>query len=286
MGTKIYTQNLMDYHLHTAVTIDGRMSEVDACERLNALGVHEVAFTNHIMLTQPDYTISPASFIDHWAKIKECQVRYPQLHIHLGIEMDYYPGREKEIEASIKFYEDLIGHPFDLVLGSIHEVDGTFFSNKHLAPGFFKDRDLVSLYRAYFDLATQAAQSGIFDVMAHPDLIKKYTHELTPPVDFDAYRMAVESFIEALVITGVGIEVNTKGLKLPVKEAYPSNEFIYLYLDKVRSRGIEPVITVGSDAHKVEDVGLQISETTEFLRQMGINHLTRFDQRCKSALVI
>lgn len=281
-----HPQNLMDYHLHTAVTVDGRMGENDACSRCTALGIREIAFTNHIMLTQPDYTISPRSFVDHWMAIQDCRERYPQLNIRLGIEMDYYLECEDEIAGQLKYYENLIGRPFDLVLGSVHEVNGSFFSNKHLAPSFFKDRDLVTLYREYFHVATRAAQCGIFDVMAHPDLIKKYTHDLTPPVAFESYRESIDPFIDALVSSGVGIEVNTKGLKLSVNEIYPSDDFLRLYLDHARIRGVAPVITLGSDAHKVEDVGLYITETISSLRQLGIDHLTCFDQRQKSAFII
>ena len=77
----------------------------------------------------------------------------------------------------------------------------------------YKDRDLVSVYNEYFPLATRAVRSRLFDIMAHPDLIKKFTYELTPRVAFADYRAAVEPYIDALLETGVGMELNTKGLK-------------------------------------------------------------------------
>ncbi len=277
---------MMDYHLHTAVTIDGKMGEIGACEKALSIGIQEIAFTNHVMLTQPDYTMSPAAFLDHWEQIQSCKSRFPQLNIRLGIEMDYYLNREKEIEATLEYYERLIGRPFDLVLGSIHEIKGEFFSNKHLAPGFFKDRDLVSLYWDYFQLATKAVKSRIFDIIAHPDLIKKYTNELTPPVPFDYYRFSVEPFIDALIDCEVGLEVNTKGLQLQVKEAYPSTELLELYLLRTKDLGLEPTITLGSDAHKVDEVGFGIFETAENLRKLGVHNLTSFENRNKSAMVI
>jgi len=280
------TPRLMDYHLHTAVTIDGKMGEIGACDRALSLGIKEIAFTNHVMLTQPDYTMSPASFLDHWEQIQSCKQRYPQINICLGIEMDYYLNREKEIEATLESYEKSIGRPFDLVLGSVHEIKGGFFSSKYVAPGFFKDRDLVSLYCDYFELAAKAVNSRLFDIIAHPDLIKKYTYELTPPVPFDNYRLSVEPFIDALINCGVGLEVNTKGLKLEVKEAYPSIEFLELYLSKVKTFGSEPIITLGSDAHKVDDVGFGIYEAAANLRKLGVRYLTSFENRNKSAMFL
>lgn len=58
------SQNLIAYYLHTTVTIDGRMTEVDACQRGISLGILEIGFINHLMLAQPDYTISPHDFIE------------------------------------------------------------------------------------------------------------------------------------------------------------------------------------------------------------------------------
>jgi len=274
---------LIDYHLHTAVTIDGKMNEVEACERVVFLGIQEIAFTNHVMLNQPEYTVPQEAFVAHWEQIQECQKRYPQLVIRLGIEMDYYTGREQEIAALLRSYEELIGRPFDLILGAIHELHGVFFSNKHLAPKLYPDCDLVSLYQDYFTLAGEATRSHLFDVMAHPDLIKKYTNDLTPPMDFDQYCTAVELFVDALLECGVGLEVNTKGLEIKVKEAYPSDAFLALYLSKASASGVEPIITLGSDAHKVEDVGIHIVEGAAILRRLGVSKITRFEKRLKSA---
>ena len=65
MVTRQVPQNLLNYHLHTAVTTDGRMTECDAGERFIYIGTHQIAFNNHLMLAQPDYAIAPASFVEH-----------------------------------------------------------------------------------------------------------------------------------------------------------------------------------------------------------------------------
>jgi histidinol-phosphatase (PHP family) len=286
MPKEFASPRLMDYHLHTAVTIDGNMNEVLACKRALALGFHEIAFTNHVMLNQPDYNISPAAFLVHWKNIQDCKTRFPHLTIRLGIEMDYYPNRENEIKGKIESYESLIGRPFDLVLGSIHDIRGGFFSNKLQAVSFFKSRDIISIYHEYFELATNAVQSRLFDIIAHPDLIKKYTFELSPPVPFESYNSAVDSFITALTKFGVGIELNSKGLKRPIKEAYPSMNFLELYLTRTRSLGTDPIITLGSDAHKVDDLGFGILEMMESLRTLQVKQIMSFDHRQRSPISI
>lgn len=272
------THQMIDYHLHTSVTIDGKMSEAQACERAMLLGIREIAFTNHIMHTEPDYTVLPAAFVEHWERVQVCQDRYPELAIRLGLEIDYYEGREAEIAATIEQYEAAVGRPVDLVLGSVHHLNGVFFSNKTEAPLLYKSKDIASLYFDYFSLATKAIQSRLFDVMAHPDLIKKYTGVLSPRLPFEQYRDAVEPYIDSLLTYRVGLEINTKGFKLKVGEAYPSNELLGLYLSKAKALGKEPVITLGSDAHKVDDVGEFIPEGASMLFEMGQKTVMSFEK--------
>ncbi len=269
---------LIDYHLHTAVTIDGKMSEAQACERAILLGIREIAFTNHIMHTEPEYTISPSDFAKHWERVQVCQERYPELTIRLGLEIDYYEGREAEIATTIDGYETTIGRPIDLVLGSVHHLNGGFFSNKKAAEVFFKDKNIVSLYHSYFNLATKAIRSRLFDVMAHPDLIKKYAGEFTPYLPFEQYHEVVEPYLDALLACEVGLEVNTKGFKMKVAEAYPGIEMLGLYLAKARELGKEPVITLGSDAHKVDDVGRFLWEGVSLLRQLDQDTVMSFEK--------
>jgi len=275
---------LMDYHVHTSVTIDGRMTEAQACERAILMGMEEIAFTNHVMLTEPEYTISSEALLKHWERIQACQRRYPQLTIRLGLEVDYYQGREEEIAGVIERYQQQVGRPFDLVLGAVHHLKGVFFSSEDHAPELFNHHDIVALYHEYFSLATMAARSRLFDVMAHPDLIKKSVGVLSPLVPFGQYRGAAESFVDALLASNTGLEMNTKGYKHKVGEAYPSDELLALYLSKARARGIEPIITLGSDAHKVEDVGARISRGAAALQKLGLPTIMRYEKRKPSSV--
>jgi histidinol-phosphatase (PHP family) len=270
---------LADYHTHTAVTIDGRMTVAQACERAVVVGLRELAFTNHAMLIEPDYHISPESLVSHWEQIRVCQRQYPQLKIRLGLELDYHAGREDEIAALVQRYEDLIGRRFDVVLGSVHHLHGKFFSSQKYAVELFQRYDSVTLYRDYFAQVTRAAQSQLFDVIAHCDLIKKYTGELSPHVPFEQYRDAAAAFVAALIESGVGVEINTKGVILQVGEVYPSKELLELYIAQAKVHRAAPIITLGSDAHKVEDVGARFGEGVAALRRAGCSTLTLFENR-------
>ena len=274
---------LIDYHLHTAVTVDGKMNEIQACERGVQLGLREIAFTNHVMLTELDYTVSLADFAKHWEQIQVCQQRYPELSIRLGLEVDYYEGREHEVAATINQYEATVGRPLDLILGSVHHLNGVFFSHRQDAAAFYKNNDVRKLYHDYFTLATKAARSGLFDVMAHPDQIKKYEGEYSPHLPFEEYRDVVEPYLDAVLENNVGLEVNTKGYKLKVGEAYPTVEMLKLYLVKAKELGKEPIITLGSDAHKVDDVGGFLLEGALILKELGQDSVMRFEKHKRTA---
>jgi histidinol-phosphatase (PHP family) len=261
------------------VTIDGKMTEDQACERAILMGMQEIAFTNHAMLTEPDYTISHEAFVKHWEQIQSCQLRYPELKIRLGLEMDYYEEREKEISTAIEQYVNLIGRPFDLVLGAVHHLNGVFFSSKVQAPELYNNYEIVALYHDYFTLGTKAVQSRLFDVMAHPDLIKKFTGEFSTRVPFERFRVAAESYVDALLECDVGIEINTKGFEQRGGEAYPSDDLLELYISKARAQGKEPIITLGSDAHKIADVGRYIIDGAMTLQNMGHSTIMSFEKR-------
>jgi histidinol-phosphatase (PHP family) len=274
---------LIDYHLHTAVTIDGKMNETQACEREIQLGIREIAFTNHVMLTQPDYTVSLADFAKHWEQVQACQQRYPGLSIRLGLEVDYYEDREDEVAAAITQYEATIGRPLDLVLGSVHHLNGVFFSHKQDAPAFYKNNSVSSLYYDYFILAAKAVRSGLFDVMAHPDQIKKYEGEYSSHLPFEEYRDVVEPYLDAVLENNIGLEVNTKGYKLKLGEAYPTVDMLKLYLAKAKELRKEPIITLGSDAHKVEDVGGFLSKGAAMLKELGQDSVVCFEKHKPTA---
>ncbi|MGA9398889.1 MAG: histidinol-phosphatase HisJ family protein [Anaerolineaceae bacterium] len=277
---------LMDYHLHTKVTIDGKMTEDEVCERALLMDIQEIAFTNHAMLTEPDYTISHADFVRHWENIQTCRQHYPQLTIRLGLEIDYYEGREEEVATDIRQYEALIDQPFDLILGAVHHLNGVYFSSQIYAPDLYNHHGIEKLYQDYFRLATRAVQSRLFDVMAHPDLIKKYTGILSPPVPFEQYRVAAGSYVDALLDCNVGIEVNTKGLKQVGGEAYPSNGLLELYLSRAGTQGRQPIITLGSDAHDIAGVGTHLIDGVKMLQKYGQKSIMSFEKRVPTPFLL
>jgi histidinol-phosphatase (PHP family) len=282
-------KGLIDYHTHTAVTIDSNSTVDECCRRASELGLAEIAFTNHIILGNSDYCMSLSGLMDLWEQIQICQQNYPELKLRLGAEMDYFEGREEEISVIIHSYESNIGQPFDFVMGAVHYLRGIFFSSDIYAPNLFlrqriddpvdKNNFLEVLYSEYFDLVSKAIRSGLFDVIAHIDLIRKFTDDLSPRLSFENYRDSAEKVVQALIESRVGVEINTKGLTRKLKELYPSDKLLSLYIERAKERHVEPIITLGSDSHQAKNVGALLEEGTRALLRAGGTVLTGFNQR-------
>ena len=282
-------QGLMDYHTHTGVTVDSKETEDACCRRAVELGLSEIAFTNHIMLGNLDYSMSPESMKRHSENIDACQTRYPQLKIRMALEMDYFENHEEEIADVIHQYEEIAGRPFDFVMGAAHYLRGVFFSSKKHAPKLFEaanksftEGDFVPLkiiYDEYFNLIRKAVESGLFQNIAHIDLIKKYSGEISPHLNFEMYQESVLQLIRSLIENRVGLELNTKGLMFQMKEFFPSESFLSLYVAELKNRNFDPLITLGGDSHQAIHIGDNFEQGVQAIKNAGWCKLTGFNHK-------
>jgi histidinol-phosphatase (PHP family) len=227
-------------------------------ERAVELGLPEIGFADHIPMywleekeRDPEIAMSFEELPGYVAEVEKLRAAYPGISIKLGIEADYIPGCEDELKRILD------AHPFDYVLGSVHFIDGWGFDN----PAYidrYRHCDIDVLYRRYFQLLQQAAGSGLFNVMAHPDLVKKFGYRPRAGLE-KLYEETARVFAE----TGVCVEINTAGLRAPVEEIYPS----FGFLQVCRNYGVP--VTTGSDAHVPEQVGYQFDKALELITKLG-----------------
>jgi histidinol-phosphatase (PHP family) len=184
--------------------------------------------------------------------------------LRLGIEMDFVPGREDRIASLLDRYE------FDYVVGSVHFVgDGAV--DYRVFDVWSDGADPDRLWRRYFETLAEAARSGLYDILAHPDLIK-YWGDQRPTPQRDP-RFHYEPAIEAIAESGVAVEVSTAGLRKPVGELYPSGAFAEMCVDAGAA------FSLSSDAHVPEDIGHEYEATVETMRGWGIDRIAVFEQR-------
>ncbi len=270
---------LVDYHLHTATSTDAKATVEGYCQRAFELGLQEIAITNHMNVRTSDYHITPQELVALRERMESSQARYPNVVLRLGIEVDYFDDKKGEIAEILQEYERALGRPFDFIMGSVHVLRGVRFASKKQAAHLYNDADAPTLYREYFDLMDRAVRTEMFDVMGHPDLIKRFSGLYSPLVPFEAYQEAAGELIESLVQFDVGIEVNVKGLEHPVSEIYPSDDFLAAYLASIDTAGKQPILTIGSDAHDVDGLGLHLEKGIQMLARHGVSQLTTFDRQ-------
>lgn len=285
---------LVDYHMHleqgpfTPAWLD-RFLDV-ARER----GVAEIGISEHIYRfreSQEAYgawwgDVAPAdaasdppppgtpAFAKHWwtARGNQTLAEYTDLvldaaarglPVRLGIEADYFPGAEGAIRAV------QARAPFDYTIGSVHWIGAWGFDLLGVE-GLWAGRDVNAMYRHYFGLLGQAARSGLFQIMAHPDLIKVMGHRPSPALDLETlYNEAAEAF----AASGVSVEVSTAGFRKPVGELYPTPAFLRACF----KRGVP--LSLASDAHRPEDVGVDFAQAGELARDCGYREVSTFVAR-------
>jgi histidinol-phosphatase (PHP family) len=263
-----------DYHLHTSLCghASGRID--DYVGQAVRTGIQEIGFSDHFPLyflppgkTIPDYAMSDNQLPLYAEMVKRCAEGSP-LKVKLGIEVDYVPGFEKKLA-----YE-LAAYPFDYVTGSVHFIDGWGFDNPDEIEEYSK-RELYLVCEQYFNLVQQAALTGLFDVMAHPDLVKKFGFHLERDLT-SLYEETARAFKKA----GVCVEVNSAGLRYPAREIYPAPALLAIF-----NQHSIPV-TLGSDAHAPEQVGAGLEEALQLIRKAGYREITLFNRRKRNMVRI
>jgi len=195
-------------------------------------------------------------------KVRLAQQAFPQLTIRLGLEVDYLPGHEEWIRQLAA------RHPWDYFIGSVHYVSDSWDIDNPAKLSEWKKRDPYEVWSAYFDRLGMAAKSGLFEIIGHADLPKKFgirpTQSCTP---------LYEKFTAAAAEAGCAIELNTAGLRKDCREIYPCPELLQL----ARHRNIP--ITFGSDAHAPAEVGMNFAEAIVLARNVGYTETRRFNRR-------
>jgi histidinol-phosphatase (PHP family) len=264
---------LTDYHLHLRPDDVGTAEEyftADNVERYldtaRQAGIEELGVSEHVYrfrealeVWRHPFWLSQAT--DDLGAYCEFVRTTP---LRLGIEADFVPGAEDRI-ANL-----LDSQPFDYVVGSIHFIgDVAVDDSRYDAWEGVGDADRV--WRRYFDLLAAAVRSGLFDILAHPDLVKVWGPERAWP-DRDP-RFYYEPVVEAIAESRIAVEVSTAGLRKPVGELYPARAFCEMCIDAGAA------FALSSDAHTPQHVGFEYPRALELLAELGVEEICAFERR-------
>jgi histidinol-phosphatase (PHP family) len=274
---------LTDYHLH--LRPDGRDADVAEyhtpanVERYRAAaeerGIAELGVSEHVYRFAQALEVWRHPFWEAYAHDdldEYCAFVREQTDLRLGIEADFVPGAEDRMANLLE------ARDFDYVVGSVHFMrDGAVDMDDYSVWRSSSARGAEDVWTRYFEAVGEAARSGLFDIAAHPDLVK-YWGPTPPSQPFRRrpegdLRRYYEPAVEGIAEAGIAVEVSTAGLRKPAGELYPARAFLEMCVDA----GVP--VALSSDAHRPEDVGADYDRALAELDAVGVRELCVFEGR-------
>jgi histidinol-phosphatase (PHP family) len=268
---------LTDYHLHLRTdALDASAAEhfsqsnVDRYRSMaSERGIAELGVSEHVYRFEQALEVWRHPF---WAQYAHddldayCTFVRDQTDLRLGIEADFVPGAEDRMANLLE------ARDFDYVIGSVHFIrEGAVDMDEY---GVWETgRSAEEVWRRYFQTIGESAASGLFDVLAHPDLVKYWGRER--PLPEGDLRRYYELAIDGIAQSGIAVEVSTAGLRKRAGEIYPAPAFLQMCLEAGAP------IALSSDAHRPQDVGADYDQALELLERLGVSELCVFDRRVR-----
>ena len=267
---------LTDYHVHlredaanteaerffTAANAE-RYREAASERGITELGVseHVHRFADALSIWQHPFWIENATDdVDAY-----CGFVKEETDLRLGIEMDFLPGKEDQIQNFLD------GRPWDYVVGSVHFLKDLAVDHEGWDVWDPYPAAPDRIWARYFETVAESARSGLYDIISHPDLVKIWGDRR--PVPEGDLRRFYEPLVEAVADSGVAVELSTAGLRKPVAEIYPAPALLAMLADA------GAVIALSSDAHTPQDVGAGYDAALALLAEHGITEIAVFDGR-------
>ena len=260
---------MIDYHAHSALSVDSDTPMVDICAAATERGITEIAFAEHMDFIPEEANTGYFDYDAYMRDIAACRSRFAgRLAVRAAIEVDYCPDFEDDIAAWLASKE------FDFVVGSVHYIRSRGNISEPRAHEFFGDRPVEEAYADYLRLVLQSARFGLWDALGHLDLIKRYGVETYGPFDPEPFRGIIDDTLRAVIDGGMALEINTSGMRQGPREAYPGSAVLRRY----RELGGR-LLTVGSDSHDAAHVGAGVPEALRLAQDLGFTHVARYCAR-------
>ena len=268
---------LTDYHLHLRTdALDASAAEhftQSNVARYRSMaserGIAELGVSEHVYRFEQALEVWRHPFWQQYAHDDldaYCAFVREQTDLRLGIEADFVPGAEDRMANLLE------ARDFDYVIGSVHFIrEGAVDMDEYGV--WEKGRSAEEIWRRYFQTIGESAASGLFDVLAHPDLVKYWGRDR--PLPEGDLRRYYELAIDGIAQSGIAVEVSTAGLRKRAGEIYPAPAFLQMCLEAGAP------IALSSDAHRPQDVGADYDHALDLLERLGVSELCVFDRRAR-----
>ena len=215
-------------------------------------------FSHRVRMSESEFD----KYLDMVARARQAWAG--RVDVRLGLEADFFAGYESWLECQISSAD------FHYVLGSVHPQIDEFRQR------YWSD-DPVEVQRTYFRLLADAAETQLFDCLAHPDLVKNETASAWAPADI---MTEIKHALDRIAAAGIAMELNTSGVNKVIGEMNPFPAMLV----EMRERGIP--ITVGADAHQPERVADGFEAALDLLTECGYTHVNVFLERQRREIPI
>ena len=257
----------IDQHVHSNISHDGISSYADYIRKASERNTQEITFTEHYDIykgiTTNLKTLDVSMYVEQFRKTQEVA---ENIQMNLGIEVGLQPDEMETIHTMLSIY------PFDFVIGSSHitckkdlSKDATFFEGltRHQA------------YLKYFKEVLQNVQLyDNFDVYGHLDYIVRYGGYTNKSIEYKEFNEILDAILCTLIKKDKGIEINTSGIRYKCYAPHPNIEILKRYKELGGS-----IITIGSDAHKWDDLSSDFGKVFEILQYLGFDEYAVFHKR-------
>ncbi|MEK4463594.1 histidinol-phosphatase HisJ [Paenibacillus sp. FSL H8-0315] len=269
----------IDYHTHheRCGHAVGKLEEY--VQRGIELGLQQLGLSDHLPLIHVD----PASYYPEMAMpmaelpryVEECltlKERYRGvIDLRVGLEADYIEGYEEQIR------EILSPYPWDYLIGSVHFL-GEWDITDHRQVHGWEGKDALEVYRLYYDAVKKSALSGLYDIIGHMDVIKRFGYGPQTPEGTAEVRALELETLMVIADSGIAMELNASGLTKPCAEMFPAEHL----LQEALKLGIP--LTLGSDAHDPAKLGDGLQEARSMLWHTGFRELAVFEGRRRTTV--
>lgn len=260
-----------DCHLHSSFSSDSETPLESMILNGIKLGLNSICMTEHLDYDYPDNPEGCDFLLDFKAyqtELFHLKEKYEkQIELLFGIEL----GLQSHLEERYQMITDT--YPFDFIIGSSHLVDGI----DPYEPEFFKKYGTKMGMQRYFESILENIQhckNLDYQVYGHLDYAIRYAPEKNRFFKFSDYEEIIVEILKILIRIDKGIEINTAGLRQGLGQPNPHFDILCCY----HKLGGE-ILTIGSDAHRPEDMAYDFQKLPTILRNAGFDHYTIFRER-------
>jgi len=253
---------IVDMHNHTTLCNHAQGSIDDFVQTAIKNRIDVFGFSDHAPMNFDEkYRMRFDQMAHYEAKVLEAKKRYQdKIKILLAYEVDFLEGLIdfRVLEANV-----------DYLIGSVHFINHWGFDNPKFIGGY-KDRNIDEIWEAYFEAIKQMAQSRLFDIVGHIDLIKIFN--FLPKKEI---KLIAQEAIKEIKKADMVVEFNSAGYRKPIRELYPSTEIIELLAE------YDIPITFSSDAHQIDQINYKKNEAMALAKCYGYKKCAIFENRVR-----